>query len=259
MADWLLARGQHWVATDEVAGLLGIPRHHVSPTLARWQHRGHLFSPTTGAYVPIPPEYRAWGAVPASHFIDQLMRHLHHPYYVALLSAAEALGVAHQRPQVFQVMTTSRLRDRAFGRVRIAFITSNHVPTRSTLAKNTPTGTMQVSTPAVTALDLVSMPHHGGGLSNVATVLADMLEESLLDIDTLSEVACHYPAAVAQRAGWLLEHAATVGDIEVDLRPLERTARLRDTPTPLLASGGRAGSVNHRWHVIVNTEVEPDL
>ena len=66
--------------------------------------------------MPIPAEYRSWRAVPASHFIDPMMRHLDHGYYVGYLSAAEVHGAAHQRPQVFQVITDARLNDRTFDR-----------------------------------------------------------------------------------------------------------------------------------------------
>lgn len=89
-------RGRHRITSKEAAALLGIPLAHVSPSLARWRKKGLLFSPTKGGYVPIPPEYRSWRAVPASHFIDPLMRHLGHDYYMCLLTAAEAHGFAHQ-------------------------------------------------------------------------------------------------------------------------------------------------------------------
>jgi hypothetical protein len=86
------------------------------------------------------------------------MSHLGHAYYVCLLSAAEAHGFAHQRPQVFQVMTSTRLRDRSLDRVRLSFISSSDVPDRPVVTKNTPTGTMRLSTTEGTALDLVSRP-----------------------------------------------------------------------------------------------------
>lgn len=260
LADWLLARGRHWITVEEAARLLDIPERHVAPTLARWRHRGLLFSPTTGAYVPIPPQYRSWRVVPAAHFIDPLMRHLGHDYYVALLSAAQARGIAHQAPQVFQVMTTARLRDRQFGRVRIQFITSARVPDRATTTRiNTPTGTMVVSTPAVTALDLVAFPLYSGGLSNVVTVLGEMLAESILDVALVADAAIAYPASVVQRAGWLLEQAAADLGMPVDLGPLEARARRRSTPTPLASSGERRGPLDRRWNVLVNTPVESDL
>jgi predicted transcriptional regulator of viral defense system len=259
LADWLLARGRHWVTTDEVAALLRIPATHVSATLTRWRERGLLFSPTKGVYVPIPPEYRSWRTVPAAHFVDPLMNHLGHPYYVGLLSAAEALGFAHQRPQVFQVMTTARLRDRSFGRVRMSFVTSSRVPERPVVTKNTPTGTMRVSTPETTALDLVESPRKSGGLSNVATVLSEMLEEGAIDVAELATLGQAYPASVVQRTGWLLEFVADQAGADVDLEPLRRVSRARSTPTPLASHGSRRGPVDEGWNVMVNAAVEPDL
>lgn len=259
LADWLLARGRHWVTSEQAATLLGMPLAHVSPSLARWRDRGLLFSPTKGVYVPIPPEYRSWGAVPASHFIDPLMRHLGHDYYVCLLSAAEAHGFAHQRPQQFQVMTSARLRDRSFGRVQLAFVSSADTGSRPAMTRNTPTGTMRVSTPEATALDLVSRPLDSGGLSNVATILADMIQDGALDLDKLADVAAAYPAAVALRTGWLLEFVANEVGSTVDVDALHRVAGKRGTPAPLEAYGPRRGPVDERWNVIINGPVEPDL
>lgn len=259
LSDWLLARGRHWITSDEAAALLGIPQAHVSPTLARWRQKGLLFSPTRGVYVPIPPEYRSWGAVPASHFIDPLMRHLGHDYYVALLSAAEAYGFAHQRPQVFQVMTPARLRDRSFGRVRVSFVTSIAVASRPTAERNTPTGTMRVSTPEVTALDLVSLPRRSGGLSNAATVLGEMLQDQALDLAQLAEIAVAYPTAVAQRTGWLLEMVTKEIGSSLELDALHRVASLRATPAILDTYGPRSGPLDEHWNVIVNGSIEPDL
>src|SRR5690606_23082868 len=127
---------------------------------AQQRRRSHIFSPTKGLYVAIPPSFRSWGTVPASHFVDAMMKHLGHSYYVCLLSAAEHHGFAHQRPQRFQVMTPARLRDRSFGRVSIDFIHSAQTDARPTEIANTPTGTMRVSTLTTTMLDLVAYPHH---------------------------------------------------------------------------------------------------
>ncbi len=259
LADWLLARGRHWITSQEAAALLDIPPAHVSPSLARWRKRGLLFSPTKGVYVPIPPEYRSWGAVPASHFIDLLMRHLGHDYYVCLLTAAEAHGFAHQKPQRFQVMTPARLRDRTFGRVHVLFITSSVAGSRPTIDKNTPTGTMRVSTREATVLDLVSRPLDSGGLSNVATILAEMVQDQALDVEDLADLATAYPAAVVQRTGWLLELVAREVGTTIELGPLARVAGTRSTRTPLEAHGPRTGRLDERWGVIVNGPVEPDL
>lgn len=258
LADWLLVRGRHWITSEEAALLLGIPLAHVSPSLARWRKKGLLFSPTKGVYVPIPPEYRSWRAVPASHFIDALMRHLGHDYYVCLLTAAEAHGFAHQKPQLFQVMTPARLRDRSFGRVQLSFLTSTDTGSRPTIVKNTSTGTMRISTLEGTVLDLVSRPLSSGGLSNVATILAEMVEDEALDLKILADLASAYPVAVAQRTGWLLQFVADDVGSTVDLDALALVADRRTTSTPLEAYGPRRGHLDAAWNVIVNGSIEPD-
>jgi predicted transcriptional regulator of viral defense system len=259
LPDWLISHGRHWITTDEIAATLAIPVDQVPPIVARLRRAGRMFSPTRGGYVPIPAEYRSWRAVPASHFIDPMMRYLGHGYYVGFLSAAEVHGGAHQRPQVFQVITDARLNDRTFGRVRVEFTTSAKTATRPTTTVNTPTGTMKVSVPETTVLDLVGSPAHGGGLSNIATVLGGLLGDGLLDIPRLAELAKHYPAAVSQRAGWLLERVAGEIGVEVDLAPLDEVAHARLKPTPLAASGRHGGPFNERWSILVNTDIEPDL
>jgi predicted transcriptional regulator of viral defense system len=250
-ADWLLARGRHWVTTTEAAELLGTPERHVAPSLAQSRRRGLLFSPTKGLYVVIPPEFRSWGVVPAAHFVDPMMRHLGHDYYVCLLSAAEIHGFSHQRPQVFQVMTPARLRSRTFGRVRIEFITSVHTSDRPADVVNTPTGTMRVSTPEVTVLDLVSFPNASGALFNVATIIGDMLVEGALDVGRLAEVASGYPASIVQRTGWLLDYMARQVGVDVNTDPLIPVASTRTTPTPLDPGRGRSGGLDRRWNVTV--------
>ena len=259
LPDWLISHGKHWITTDEIAATLAIPVEQVPPIVARLRRAGRLFSPTRGGYVPIPAEYRSWHAVPASHFIDPMMRYLDHDYYVGYLSAAEVHGAAHQRPQVFQVITDARLNNRTFDRVRIEFTSSARTAQRPTTAVNTPTGTMKVSVPETTVLDLVASPVHGGGLSNVATVLGELMGDGLLDMSRLAALAKNYPAAVSQRSGWLLERVAEEVGAEIDLAPLEAVARARLKPTPLAADGRNTGPFNERWNILVNTDVESDL
>ena len=93
----------------------------------------------------------------------------------------------------------------------------------------------------------------------IATVLGELLSNELLDIPSLAALAKDYPAAVPQRAGWLLEHVAGEVGAAVDLAPLELAAQARLKPTPLAASGRPAGQFNEKWNILVNTDVESDL
>jgi predicted transcriptional regulator of viral defense system len=259
LPDWLLSHGSGFATTTDIARLLGVTPAEVASIAARWRANGQAFSPTPGAYVPIPSQYRSWLAVPARNFVDPLMNHLGHPYYVGYLSAAEIHDAAHQRPQVFQIVTTGRLEGREFGRVRLRFITSAKTTSRPVVSVNTPTGTMRVSTPEVTVLDLVGAPRHGGGLSNIATIIGELLEDDKVDLNQLAIVAHQYPLSVVQRAGWMIEHTAREIGKDVDLADLAEVANHRTERTLLSPGGPRRGKTDRRWQVVVNTEVESDL
>jgi predicted transcriptional regulator of viral defense system len=259
LPDHLLARGEYWVTAADIAETLSVSDVEARQIAGRWRARQQAFSPTRGAYVLIPPQYRTWGAVPASHFVDDLMRFLGHAYYVGYLSAAEVHDAAHQRPQVFQVVTDAHLRDREFDRVRMTFIRSTTTSIRPTVSVNTPTGTMKVSTPEVTILDMASAPEHSGGLSNIATVIADLLEDSKLDPAELARVAATYPVSVTQRTGWLIDLAAREIGADIDLDALTVVAAQRSKPTPLASGDDPHGPHDGRWNIIVNADVEPDL
>ena len=53
----------------------------------------------------ITPEYAQSGMLPATLFIDDLMKSLNRKYYIGLHSAAALYGAAHQQPMEFFVIT----------------------------------------------------------------------------------------------------------------------------------------------------------
>lgn len=253
LPDYLLSHGRHAISVAEAKSLLQRSDDAVRKGLERLSRNGQIFSPSRGFYVVIPPEFRSWGTVPASHFIDDLMAALDRRYYVALLSAAEMHGAAHQAPQVFQTMVDGHVKDRDFGRTRLRFYTSRHVPDSPVGQRNVPTGQLRLATRELTALDLVEHLDAGGGINNVATVLAELTP---LDGRQLAELASTRDRSTARRLGWLL---AFIGS-DADLEPLRTIADPRHgSPTDLRAGASRRGPVDHAWNVRVNTEVEPDL
>jgi predicted transcriptional regulator of viral defense system len=255
LPDALLSAGVHAFTTEDAAAAAGIKADRARPALARLTKNKFAFSPARGLYIPIPPEYRSWGTVPAAWFIDALMSHLERAYYVGYLTAAEIHGAAHQRPQVFQVVVDKDVRDRSFGRVRLRFITNRETGSLPSKAHNTPTGTMAVATPEVTAMDLASRPELGGALHNVATVLIDLAKDRKLHDEELAKLAPRFPIAAGRRVGWLVEQftdvrlealASVVGSVTNESSKLDQH---RD----------RRGRIDRRWRVRVNAEVEPDL
>ena len=253
-----MARGRHFVTTDEVAELVGVAPSSVRQSLRRPNAAKQIVSVTNGAWVPVPPEYRAAGAPPPAHFIDPLMGFLGHPYYIGFLSAAAMHGASHQAAMVFQVATPALLRDRVIGSARVQFISRSNVEARPVEEQLVPTGRVNVSTPEVTVLDLVEAPQLGGGLSNVATVIAQLVEDEQLDPRALARQARDYSVAVAQRTGYLVGAMAESVDQQLDLTELEEHVR-SGSAVPLATHRDRVGARDERWKVIVNVEIEPDL
>lgn len=257
LADWLLAHGRVAVTSAEVADLLRIPLQQVRVRLNQQVRKQRFFSPARGLWVPIPPEYRTWGAVPASHFIDHLMRFLERDYYVGWLSAAELHGAAHQRPQVFQVAVSNALSPRDFGRVRLRFITRSHARELPRIRRQTPTGEIWASTPELTALDLLDVPRIGGGLSNATTVVIELAQEPGLNTTRLIEAARMFPTSTVRRLGYLLDRFETDVDL-VALRSFLAT-QPRAHPSPLDPRMPLRGDRDDVWNVVLNADVEPDL
>lgn len=253
LPEYLLSRGQHSATAEEIAELVGWQLASVRSGLARLRSQRRVFSPARGLYVMIPPEYRSWGVVPAANFIDEMMHYLGRGYYVALLSAAAMHGASHQAPMAFQAMTDARVADREIGRVRLRFYVSRRLATMPTTTRNTPTGTVTVSTLEATVVDLVQHPRSSGGLSNIATILREI---GSLDGDELARISALRPRAHARRLGWMLQRFSP----DTDLAALRAHARAgTGPPSTLSPSGPRRGPVDPEWSVWVNTAVEPDV
>lgn len=253
LPDLLISRGRYSMSSEEMRSFTGLSDAAIASGLQRLRRQRRVFSPTRGLYVVVPPEFRSWGVVPADWFIDDLMRHLGRRYYVGLLSAAAYHGAAHQAPQVFQVMADGRVLDRAIERVRLRFYVSEHTSDTPTDMVTVHTGSIPVSSREATMVDLVREPRASGGISNVATIFAQIGE---LDGSALATLAARYGRTLARRTGWMVERYGSCQD----LGPLRLAARLDlGEPALLSASGPRRGSADSAWGIRMNTSVEPDL
>src|SRR5262249_50589946 len=120
-ADWMLARGRSSATTAEMAEILDVAPDLVRVRLHPYVRRGEWVSPARGLWIPVPPEYRLWGAPEGIEIVDRVMRHLGVQYYVGWLSAAALYGAAHHAPQVFQVAVSRHVADRQVGRTNFRF------------------------------------------------------------------------------------------------------------------------------------------
>jgi predicted transcriptional regulator of viral defense system len=251
----LAARGRHHFTTQEAAAALSSSVPAVRAALRRLKTKGEIADPHRGFHVIVPPEYRRLGCLPADQFVPQLMQHLGEPYYVALLSAAELHGAAHQRPQSFQVMVKTNRRAIECGEVRVQFVARKDMESTPVIERKTPRGLLRVASPEATALELVGYADQSGGLDNVASVLAELVES--LDVERLVSDCARSPIAWVQRLGYLLdltEHR----DVADKLAPFvtEHTKAV----APLVRAKSRSGAPRDaRWKLAVNATVEPDL
>ena len=211
-------------------------------------------TPRRGFNVIVPTEYREAGSPPATWFIDDLMQFARRPYYVALLSAAAVHGAAHQQPMRFQVVTSVPMRSATAGRVVIDFHVSVSLDSTPVAQVQTDTGYMRVSTPEATAFDLVRFVAAAGGLSNVATVLAELADR--LRADELRAVAMDRTSPEVQR----LHLLDLVGRQQL-ADPLARALSGRRVRPVASASGSPRGvsTPQSPWRVIVDESVELDL
>jgi predicted transcriptional regulator of viral defense system len=257
----LAEAGRYHFSSKEALTALGTSAAAAKVALSRLAKRRAIASPARGFYVIVPPEYRSLGCLPADQFIPALMTSLHLPYYAGLLTAAQYHGAAHQRPQEFQVFLEKRHRPIACGSVRVAFMIRKRLAAVPVQRLNTPRGTLLVSTPEATAIDLVGYQHRAGGLDHVAVVLSELAES--IDPDRLVAAAATAAIPCAQRLGYLLEHVGA-GEKVAALKSYVRAHTHESAPLLPGAptrSGARGGKVrrNDDWRLLVNADVEPDL
>jgi hypothetical protein len=89
------------------------------------------------------------------------------------------------------------------GAVRVQFIARKDLDHTPIVERTTPRGLLRIASPEPTALELVGYANQAGGLDNVASVLAELVE--VLDAGKLVAAAALCPIAWVQRLGYLLD------------------------------------------------------
>lgn len=259
----LLSEGRVVFASEQAERTLGVGRGAFLDAAERLQRRKALIRPRQGFYVAVPQQFASWGAPPPPWYIDALMRHEQQPYYVGLLKAAELHGATHQAVMEFQIVTAKRMPKIKAGRNLIVFYYRKDIAAveAGIEDRKTDTGRMKISSPALTALDLLRYPQAAGGIDNVATVLTDLAEK--IDPSQLAALSDAAERPVVQRLGHLLErlgyadranpmHAALTARGATPWTELDRD-ETRDpdfTPAPQ--------EHDDRWRVVVRRTPEVD-
>ena len=232
--------------------------HGAGQALARMVKKKRIHSVRQCFYVIIPPEYSASGILPPLLFIDDLMRFIGHEYYLGLLNAGSMHGASHQLPQIYQIITTVPMRIIDTAGIKILFtVKSAEWSMLDIEQRKTDTGYIYLSSPELTAIDLVTYAKSAGGLNNVATVLYELSDR--LDPEKLMKQAFYAPnISSIQRLGYLLEKILSKKQLVLPLKKWlmnQHTFRI-----PLKSGISITGAkTDSDWKVAINTDVEGDL
>jgi len=145
--------------------------------LSRLAKQGWLFSPSTGFYVIIDPQHQGSGSLPVEWFVDDWMKYLGGHYYIGMLSAAVLHGVSHQKPQQVQIVRDREARNLAKGPYNISFFFKKNISEACYEQRQSPAGYFNVSTPGVTAYNILRYPKACPSLDLAATVLQELGEK----------------------------------------------------------------------------------
>lgn len=254
----LRSNGRYAFSLPEVRNQFEQSDEAIKKALQRLKKKKEIALIRNEFYVIITPEYRSKGILPPSLFVADLMKFLKKDYYVGLLNAAAYYGAAHQQPQSFSVITKKpSLRNINNDNLKINFYIKKEWDKDDIIQKKVNTGYINVSSPELTALDLVNYFNQAGGLNRVATVLEELCEsieaKKLLDL-----VKRYTPKTAVQRLGFLLEEVLGMRNLSNPIKDYLKT--INYFPVLLRPQKEKPDMITgNDWKVVQNLEIETDL
>ena len=243
---------------EELLQYCGAPESTLRKELGRLAGKQEILNLRQGFYLILPPRYHNLGKLPVELYVDKLFRYLEKTYYVAFYSAAAFHGASHQQIQQDYIVTAPpALRDISKKNQKIRFFKTTHWPQKNLEQKKSDAGLFYVSSPALTAIDLI---HHQSSLGGLNRMLANLEElvEALNPVD-LRDLLSWYPyKSSLQRLGYLLDELGATGELTTPI--LGHLKKENFYPVMLRpTSDQKAGSAGNRWKIDVNLELESDI
>lgn len=251
-------QGRFTFTAQEVRDEFDLTRNAFKKTTQRLLEQNRIARLRQGFYLIIPPEYASRQTLPLGYYIDDLMHFLEREYYVGLLTAAMYHGAAHQQPQQqFVITAPPYLRPIQNRRQSLVFCMKKEWNKGDVEQEKTDAGYINISSPALTALDLVFYVDRIGGFNRAATVLKELASE--IKPKQLKETADQFKQTTTlQRLGFLLEKVIQSVDLSDAL--YEVLDHRSFYPTPLSTSADTKNQqAPNIWKVIPNIDVEPEI
>jgi len=255
----LRSDGKYAFTLKELQKRFDISNEAIKKALQRLKKKKEIGLIRNEFYVIVPPEYSSKGIIPPSLYISDMMKFLGRDYYVGLLNAAAFYGAAHQQPQDFTVITTKpTLRKIHSSKTKINFYTKKEWASEDIVKQKVETGYIQISSPELTALDMVYYFDQSGGFNRIATVLEELSEK--LNAEKLAETAKRFhQITTVQRLGFLLDEVLQNKEL---VKPLSDYLKsVYSFPVLLRPQKNKPEKMNtgNTWKVVSNTKIEIDL
>ena len=245
-----------FTAEDIAAALPSVASATMRIALYRQREKGRIISPWRNFYMIVPEEYSLNGRVPAHLYINQLMQYLGKEYYVCLLNAAALHGASHQAVMTFSVMTSApAIRSGVKNGLQVNFYSRKRMPMQYVVQRKAKTGYYNVSSPELTALDLVANQEYVGGLNRVAVVLGELVE--VMDAGKMQRgLMGYFPVADVQRLGYILDVVLGEGDLsdaiyECMSKNFRKAALKCGKPT-------EGCDYDRRWRLMINETIDEE-
>ncbi|GAA0878188.1 type IV toxin-antitoxin system AbiEi family antitoxin [Algoriphagus jejuensis] len=253
----LLAIENYSFSLEEIIEQTHSDRVALKFELARLVEKMEIVNLRKGFYLIIPPRYSKSGLLPIQLYIEKLFKSLDRRYYLCHYSAAKFHGASHQQSQREYVMTESpKLGDIKKKGMDIRFFTLSQWPSANISERRSDAGIFRISSPALTAIDLIHYQSKLGGINRMLAVIEELAEE--ISQQDLSELLSWYPhKSSLQRLGFILElvRPELASEAILDLLKSEGYFPVLLSPTAFQ----KPGAVDNRWKVDVNVKLENDL
>jgi len=239
--DVLVANGKCCFSLNEACESLENSRVNVIQSIDYYKQKGHIVSPAKGFYIIVSPEYRIYGCLPAEYFIPYLMQFWHQDYYAGLLTAAAYHGAAHQKPQVFQIITSKKRPPIKCDKIRIVFSFKKEFNNAAFQKFSTQKSILNIS------------------LNHIVTVLAELSENINPDVFSLLIQKCSY-GAWQQRMGYVFDELGGKRLANVAEQNVKKQKRIIKVPLVPGIKGLKDNyEYNKKWKIIVNSKIEADI
>jgi len=252
-----LARsGQYYFALEDVANTLGHKKTSVSVSLSRLAKSGKVQMIRKGFGIITA---NTNGPLDPSFFLDGMMKYLEAKYYVGLLNAAAYKGASHQAVMNYTVVTDKFLKPINLKGLTINFVTKKHFEDITEIEKiGGRGGYFYISSPELTAIDLIRFPKKSGQLNNIATVLSELKESIKKDkLQSISKKS-KTPIASLQRLGYILDVVLDEKTLAECVYKILTERKMQLVPLSIGKPTSKETIVDKKWNLKINTLVEPD-